>query len=113
MSTTPFDTLEGAQEYLDLLIEAVVENRDRIKTDMEKGYQSRRAIEVLSLVAYNLEQLEKHMKTSGSILDGLRKLQLMLKESTANPERHGKVDASCRDEINDDRDEQRPLVLRN
>ena len=80
---TPFDSIESAHEYLGLLIEAAHEAREAVSTDLalpagDSRYERRAA--VLRLVSYNLEKLEKHVKTSRRILNDLRTLRRLLLE---------------------------------
>lgn len=79
---TPFDSIESAHEYLSLLIEAAHEAREAVATDLAPAGDSRneRRTAVLQLVSYNLEKLEKHVKTSRRILNDLRTLRRLLLE---------------------------------
>ena len=79
---TPFDSIESAHEYLSLLIEAAHEAREAVATDLAPAGDSRyeRRTAVLRLVLYNLEKLEKHVKTSRRILNDLRTLRRLLLE---------------------------------
>jgi len=78
---TPFDSIEGAQEYLALMIEAVVEARQNAETDAADGnpHLPRRQ-EALRLVLYKLEKLEQHIKVSRRLLNDLRTLRRLLFE---------------------------------
>lgn len=78
--TAPFDSIEAAQEYLALLSGTVVENKDNIAKEIQRQRHenSTRYIEVLELVAFNLERLENHLRTSAKILSNLRKLRALL-----------------------------------
>ena len=84
---TPFDSIEGAHQYLSLLLEAAHEARDAVATDLVPASDSRyeRRIAVLRLVSYNLEKLEKHVTISRRILNDLRTLRrLLLEERTTS-----------------------------
>jgi hypothetical protein len=76
----PFDNIEAAQEYLALLSESISENRKSIQEEtMDVTSQSsQRGLEVLRLVFYNLDKLEKHLKVSRQTLSNLHKLRKLL-----------------------------------
>ena len=63
---TPFDSVEGAQEYLKLLFEALRDARRDIERDIAGPADSKtpRRLEALRLVLYKLERLEHHLKAS-------------------------------------------------
>jgi len=84
-SHTPFESIEGAQEYLKLLHVTVAEARRDVESDVcsQHAVESQRRLEALRLVLYKLEQLEKHLKTSHRLLNDLRTLRrLILDERT-------------------------------
>jgi hypothetical protein len=86
---TPFESIEGALEYLKLLHAAVLEARQDVEGDVrvQAGIEPRRRLEALRLVLYKLEQLEKHVKTSHRLLNDLRTLRrLLLEERSARTE---------------------------
>jgi hypothetical protein len=88
-SDTPFESIEGAQEYLRLLCAAVLEARQDVDADVraQAASEPQRRLEALRLVLYKLEQLEKHVKTSHRILNDLRTLRrLLLEERTGKAE---------------------------
>jgi chromosome segregation ATPase len=82
---TPFDNLESAHEYIHLLIEAIAEARNELKTDIATAEaKPDRRLEALRLVEYKLEKLESHLQSSGRILNDLRTLRrLLFEERTA------------------------------
>jgi hypothetical protein len=84
-SDTPFESIEGAQEYLRLLCAAVLEARQDVEADAraQAGFEPQRRLDALRLVLYKLEQLEKHVKTSHCILNDLRTLRRLLLEERA------------------------------
>jgi len=84
MSTTPFDTIESAQEFLGLLREAVDEAKLAAQGDiLEEDSKPARHLDALRLVVYKLEKLEQHLKVSGRLLNDLRSLRrLLLEERT-------------------------------
>ena len=77
---TPFDSIEGSQEYVSLLAEAIEEARRDVDADVAiataEGAERRR--EALQLVSYNLAKLTLHITTSRRILNDLRTLRRLL-----------------------------------
>ena len=77
---TPFDSIEGSQEYVALLAEAIDEARQDVDADIAiavaDGADRRR--EALQLVSYNLAKLTLHITTSRRILNDLRTLRRLL-----------------------------------
>ena len=77
---TPFDTIEGSQEYVSLIAEAIEEARKDVDADIASaiavGAERRR--EALELVSYNLAKLTVHIATSHRILNDLRTLRRLL-----------------------------------
>ena len=78
----PFESIEGAQEYLSLLCAAVYEARQDVEADVhgQAGSGSQRRLEALRLVLYKLEHLEKHLRASRRTLNDLRMLRRLLLE---------------------------------
>lgn len=76
----PFETIESAQEFLDLLIEAVEESRRDMTAEIALAERSpeERRLEALRLVAMKLDKLELHMTKSRRILSDLRMLRRLL-----------------------------------
>lgn len=75
-TTTPFDTIESAQEYVKLLAEAVSESKKELESDVAKELKADvpRRLQVLRLALYDLEKLQSHMSTTNRLLDELRSL---------------------------------------
>ena len=77
---TPFDSIEGSQEYVALLAETIEEVRKDVEADIAlavaEGAERRR--EALQLVSYNLAKLTLHITTSRRILNDLRTLRRLL-----------------------------------
>ena len=78
---TPFDSIEGAQDYVSLLAEALEEaqrsvERDTIVASETQGAERR--VEALRLVNYKLNQLRIHLASSRRILNDLRTLRRLL-----------------------------------
>lgn len=85
---TPFDSIEGSQEYVALLAEAIEEARQEVDSDigdaLAEGADRRR--DALQLVSYNLAKLSIHITTSRRILNDLRTLRrLLLAERQGQP----------------------------
>jgi hypothetical protein len=79
-STSRFNSIEEAQEYIRLLREVVVETRDSVRDDMADpplGASERRE-DAIRLVDYKLDQLEQHLSTSSRLLNDLRTLRRAL-----------------------------------
>jgi hypothetical protein len=77
---TPFDGIEGAYEYVELLAEAIAEAAAVIQQDITdaRGQEQDRRIEALQLVAFKLEKLGGHVTSSRRILNDLRTLRRLL-----------------------------------
>ncbi len=77
---TPFDSIESAQQFVELLAEAVEEARGEVDADvaLADGAQAERRKQALQLVAYNLAKLSVHLATSRRILNDLRNLRRLL-----------------------------------
>ena len=79
---TPFDSVEGAHEYLSLLAEAVLDAKNEIEADIKATEDPKfpRRLEALRLVFFKLEKLEHHVRTSRRLLNDLRSLRRLLLE---------------------------------
>jgi len=79
---TPFDTVENAQEYLLLLLEAISEARKDVAADLKAAKHSKleRRIDALRLVEFKMEKLEQHLRSSNRDLNDLRTLRRLLLE---------------------------------
>jgi len=80
-SASPFDSIEGAHQYVSLLSEALEEARGAIQQDADaasRGKGTERRIEALQLVAYKLNQLGEHLAATRRILNDLRTLRRLL-----------------------------------
>jgi hypothetical protein len=84
---TPFDSVENAHDYVRLLVEAVVEARQDIESDVTAASESKseRRLQALRLVQHKLDKLEQHLKTSGRLLNDLRTLRRLLLEERTEP----------------------------
>lgn len=72
-----FESIESAQEYLELLAEVVLESQQIVQADIqvEKDPGSSRLVEALRLIAFKLERLASHIKMSRRVLNDLRMLR--------------------------------------
>jgi len=77
---TPFDSIEGSYQYVDMLSEAIEEARRDVEAEVALAERERadRRKQGLLLVSYNLAKLEGHMTTSRRILNDLRTLRRVL-----------------------------------
>src|SRR5690242_9538810 len=86
---TPFDSVENAQAYIQLLIEALAEAKKEVADDAQSARASRsarseRRLQALRLVEYKLHRLEHHLSTSGRMLNDLRRLRRLLLDETSD-----------------------------
>ena len=79
---TPFDTIENAQEYVQLLLETISEARKEIAADLKAAEHSKltRRVDALRVVEYKMEKLEQHLHSSSRDLNDLRTLRRLLLE---------------------------------
>jgi hypothetical protein len=85
-SSTAFATIEGTQEYVQLLGDAIDEALRDAADDMADA-GSERHLDALRLVDYKLHQLRAHVTASSRILNDLRTLRRLLlheRESVAS-----------------------------
>lgn len=77
---TPFDSIESAQQFVELLCEAIEEARREVDEEVARATAAgeERRKQALQLVAYNLAKLAMHMATSRRILNDLRTLRRLL-----------------------------------
>jgi hypothetical protein len=89
---TPFDSIEGAHQYVRLLLEAIVEGKNDVQHDLEAATRVRsdRRVEALRLVDFKLNKLEQHLESSGRLLNDLRTLRRLLLEERAELARAAK-----------------------
>jgi uncharacterized membrane protein YccC len=80
MTETPFDNVEGAHEYVGLLLEALAQARAEVAQDLERAKDegASRQVEALQLVAWKLERLDTHLLASRHLLNDLRRLRRLL-----------------------------------
>jgi hypothetical protein len=78
---TPFDSIEGAQEYVGLLAEALQEAVAAIDEDTAAAARTpgaERRLQALRIVSLKLNQLRVHLDASRRILNDLRTLRRLL-----------------------------------
>lgn len=77
---TPFDNIESAEQFVELLIEAIEESRRDVDAEigLAEGNHSVRTKKALQLVSANLKKLGQHMTTSRRILNHLTTLRRLL-----------------------------------
>lgn len=82
MQETPFDNIENAQDYIRLLIEAVMEAKREVESSLSPDANGNhaRSLEALRLVQYKLDRLEHHLNASGRALNDLRSMRRLLLE---------------------------------
>lgn len=78
---TPFDSIEGALEYVSLLVDSVEEAREDIAVEVEEARgepDADRRADALQVVAYKLDRLGQHARASRRLLNDLRTLRRLL-----------------------------------
>jgi FtsZ-binding cell division protein ZapB len=78
MESTPFTTIESAEEFLQLLHVELGKVRVEIDTLLAEESSVPRREEALRLVAHKLNQLQSHTQTSVRLLHDLRTLRTLL-----------------------------------
>ena len=84
---TPFDSVENAHQYLQLLVEAIAEAKAEIATDLSAAMKAKiqRRVQALSIVQFKLDKLEHHLTTSSRLLNDLRTLRRLLLDERPEP----------------------------
>jgi len=80
---TPFDNIESARQFVELLCETIEEARAEVEQELGRTQPERR-VQALQLVAYNLAKLSVHMTTSRRLLNDLRTLRRLLYQERAS-----------------------------
>lgn len=77
---TKFGTIEGAAEYLGLLLESVNEAREDLEaeTALASAAGAERRQQAIQLASYKLSQLKMHLSTSRRLLNDLRTIRRLL-----------------------------------
>ncbi|MGH9521226.1 MAG: hypothetical protein ACRD3E_01700 [Terriglobales bacterium] len=89
--STPFDTIESAHEFFELLSATIADAKQEVTSDVkrERTDGDRRRLEALRVAVYNLERLEYHLTRSKRILNDLRTLRrLLLQERLLTPSKN-------------------------
>ena len=76
----PFDTVEGAHEYVQLLAQAIAEAEASVSDDIAaaRSQSASRRVDALQLVAFKLQKLQAHVTSSRRLLNDLRTLRRLL-----------------------------------
>jgi hypothetical protein len=79
---TPFDSVENAQQYVRLLLDAILEAKQEVDADLAAATEARfgRRLQGLQLVQFKLGKLEHHLHASSRLLNDLRTLRRLLLE---------------------------------
>jgi hypothetical protein len=85
---TPFDNIESALEYVNLLLETTREAQGQIETEILRAANAQlaRRKQALQLVKYKLEKLSSHIAASRRILNDLRTLRRLLLGERKTPD---------------------------
>jgi uncharacterized membrane protein YccC len=96
MPETPFDNVDGAHEYVGLLLASVRQARAEVTQDLEEAQaqDAARRREALQLVAWKLERLETQLRASRHLLNDLRRLRRLLLGDEGAPAARGAADDS-------------------
>jgi hypothetical protein len=88
---TPFDSVENAQQYVRLLLDAILEAKQEIDADLAAATDARlgRRLQALQLVQFKLEKLAHHLHSSSRLLNDLRTLRRLLLDERAEPAASG------------------------
>jgi len=86
-SETPFDSVEGAHEYMSLLSEAIQDAKNEIEADIRAAEDPKfpRRLEALRLVSFKLDKLEQQVKNGRRLLNDLRTLRRLLLDEREEP----------------------------
>ncbi len=78
---TPFDSIEGALEYVGLLREAIDQAKGDVAAESERAARegAKRQVEALQLAAYKLDRLARHMQSGHRQLNDLRTIRRLLR----------------------------------
>jgi len=79
---TPFENIEGALEYVNLLLAAIKEAQQEIEEEILRVADPHleRRKQALQLVSYKMTTLSSHISSSGRLLNDLRTLRRLLLE---------------------------------
>jgi hypothetical protein len=93
---TPFDTVENAHQYLNLLAEAIAEAKVEIAADLDATAPAKpeRRVQALQIVQFKLNKLEQHLQASSRLLNDLRTLRRLLLDERLEASRAGRDSAA-------------------
>ena len=76
----PFDTIESAQDFMQLLEDSTLEALRDVERDFAAATAAgeERRIQALSIAVYKINKLAEHVHKSGRILNDLRTLRRLL-----------------------------------
>jgi hypothetical protein len=79
---SPFENIESALEYVDLLLAEIAEAQAQVEAEIAAtgDPQLKRRKQALQLVSFNLAKLSTHFGTSRRVLNDLRTLRRLLLE---------------------------------
>jgi hypothetical protein len=82
LQTSPFDTIESARDYIDLLIQAIEDTQRDVAEEirLSASPSDERRVQALQLVSLNLTKLDGHISKCRRILNDLRTLRRLLLE---------------------------------
>jgi len=80
LAETKFGSIEGAAEYLGLLLESVDEARGDLEAETQLAVEgaAERRLQAIQLATYKLAQLKTHLTTSHRLLNDLRTIRRLL-----------------------------------
>src|SRR6266849_1939625 len=83
---TPFDSVENAQAYIQLLLGTLAEVKKEVAAEAASAGSTRseRRLQALRLVEYKLHRLERHLNTSVRMLNDLRRLRRLLLDEASD-----------------------------
>ncbi len=84
---TPFDTVDNAHHYVQLLVEAIAESKIEIEADLAAAVKakSERRVEALQIVQFKMNKLEQLLTNSSVLLNDLRTLRRLLLDERPEP----------------------------
>lgn len=87
-SRLPFDTVEGAHEYVGLLAEAIAEAEASVREDIAtaRAQGAARRVDALQIVAFKLQKLDGYITSSRRLLNDLRTLRRLLLDERGSDE---------------------------
>jgi hypothetical protein len=95
---TPFDSIDGALEYVGLLREAIDKAKGDVAAECERAARegAKRKLEALRLAAYKLDRLARHMQCGHRQLNDLRTIRRLLRGERRETPGASVIPARCR-----------------